>query len=201
MRSMQADTLNCPNCGAASSSDAPLCQFCGSRLATVACPVCFAAMFIGSKHCQRCGSAATVPEVDDSKRRNCPRCDGARRDADLCGGCHRLFFQPEQTQRELRVARVAALEERRRRLDRTATLASLLVPGAAGLAAGRPLRALASCVCFAIALGALGGRPGIVPDPWVAGAAGPAALLAVAVAAICAYLFLVASSLAARRRA
>ena len=71
---MQAETLNCPNCGAASSTDAPLCQFCGSRLATVACPSCFAMMFIGSKHCQRCGAAAAVPEVKDAKDRKCPRC-------------------------------------------------------------------------------------------------------------------------------
>ena len=71
---MQADTLNCPNCGASSSSNAPLCQFCGSRLATVACPTCFAMMFLGSKHCQRCGAAAAVPEVKDAKDRKCPRC-------------------------------------------------------------------------------------------------------------------------------
>jgi len=71
---MQAETLNCPNCGAGSSSDAPLCQFCGSRLATVACPSCFAMMFLGSKHCQRCGAAAAVPEVKDAKDRKCPRC-------------------------------------------------------------------------------------------------------------------------------
>jgi Zn-finger nucleic acid-binding protein len=71
---MQAETLNCPNCGAASSKDAPLCQFCGSRLATVACPSCFAMMFIGSKHCQRCGAAAAVPEVADAKDHKCPRC-------------------------------------------------------------------------------------------------------------------------------
>lgn len=74
MPSMQAETLNCPNCGAASSEDAPLCPFCGSRLATVACPSCFAMMFIGSKHCQRCGAAAAVPEVSDAKDRKCPRC-------------------------------------------------------------------------------------------------------------------------------
>lgn len=71
---MQAETLNCPNCGAASSMDAPLCQFCSSRLATVACPSCFAMMFIGSKHCQRCGAAAVVPEVRDSEDHKCPRC-------------------------------------------------------------------------------------------------------------------------------
>jgi tetratricopeptide (TPR) repeat protein len=145
------------------------------------------ARFRHSRWCSRCG------------RRNCPRCDGAQRDAETCGACHRLFFQPDQTQRELRVARVAALEERRRRLDRTAAVAAVLVPGAAGLAVGRPLRALGACVAFAIALGALVWRDGIVPDPQVAGAAGPAALLGLAVAAGCSYLMLVASSLAARR--
>ena len=71
---MQAETLNCPNCGAASSTDAPACRFCGSRLATIACPSCFAMMFTGSKHCQRCGEAAAVAEVKDAKDRKCPRC-------------------------------------------------------------------------------------------------------------------------------
>ena len=71
---MQAETLNCPNCGAATSQDEPLCQFCNSRLATVACPSCFAMMFVGSKHCQRCGAAAAKPEATDSKPHKCPRC-------------------------------------------------------------------------------------------------------------------------------
>lgn len=71
---MQAETLNCPNCGAASSSDATRCQFCESRLATVACPSCFAMMFIGSKHCQRCGAAAVVAENTEAESRFCPRC-------------------------------------------------------------------------------------------------------------------------------
>jgi Zn-finger nucleic acid-binding protein len=71
---MQAETLNCPNCGAATATDAPLCQFCGSRLATVACPACFAMMFRGSKHCQRCGAAAAVPAIGDAEGRKCPRC-------------------------------------------------------------------------------------------------------------------------------
>jgi Zn-finger nucleic acid-binding protein len=74
MPTMEAETLNCPNCGAASSTEAPACQFCGSRLATVACPSCFAMMFIGSKHCQRCGAAAAIVEVKDAKDRKCPRC-------------------------------------------------------------------------------------------------------------------------------
>src|SRR5258706_2044662 len=74
MPAMQAETLNCPNCGAASSTDAPACQFCGSRLATVACPSCCAMMVIGSKHWQRCGAAAAVREVKGAKDRKCPRC-------------------------------------------------------------------------------------------------------------------------------
>src|SRR6185295_10748032 len=72
--SMQAETLNCPNCGAATSTDAPLCKFCGSRLATVACPACFAMMFLGSKHCPRCGAAAATPKINEAEVRKCPRC-------------------------------------------------------------------------------------------------------------------------------
>src|ERR1700730_754217 len=71
---MQAETLNCPNCGAAVSSDAPQCQYCDSRLAAVACPSCFALMFIGSKHCPRCGAAAAQTEPTDLPALKCPRC-------------------------------------------------------------------------------------------------------------------------------
>src|SRR5882672_10610534 len=74
---MQAETLNCPTCGAATATDGPTCQFCGSRLATIACPSCFAMMFIGSRHCQRCGAAAVAPEVKDTQPRSCPRCKKA----------------------------------------------------------------------------------------------------------------------------
>ena len=74
MLEMQAETFNCPMCGAATSTDAPLCQYCGSRLATVACPSCFGMMFIGSKHCPRCGAAAAVPESAGLPVRKCPRC-------------------------------------------------------------------------------------------------------------------------------
>ena len=71
---MQAETLKCPNCGAAVSSDAPQCQYCSSRLATVACPSCFALMFIGSKHCPRCGAAAAETVAADLPTLKCPRC-------------------------------------------------------------------------------------------------------------------------------
>jgi Zn-finger nucleic acid-binding protein len=74
MRAMQAETLNCPNCGAATATDEPSCRFCGSRLATVACPSCFGMIFVGSKHCPRCGAAAVVPTTTAAEEVECPRC-------------------------------------------------------------------------------------------------------------------------------
>lgn len=73
---MQAETLNCPMCGAAVSSDSAQCLYCGARLATVACPSCFGMMFMGSRHCPRCGARAARTEVDDEAgaMRQCPRC-------------------------------------------------------------------------------------------------------------------------------
>ena len=73
---MNPESLNCPMCGAAVSTDAPQCLFCEARLATIACPSCFGMMFIGSRHCPRCGTkAARVEEsVDETSKRNCPRC-------------------------------------------------------------------------------------------------------------------------------
>ena len=71
---MQAETLNCPNCGAAASSEATRCQFCESRLATIACASCFGMMFIGSKHCPRCGAPAVPREAVADEVHKCPRC-------------------------------------------------------------------------------------------------------------------------------
>ena len=71
---MNAETLNCPTCGAAASTDSTRCLFCDARLATVACPQCFAMMFIGSKHCSRCGAKAERAEAVTDKSRRCPRC-------------------------------------------------------------------------------------------------------------------------------
>lgn len=72
---MNAETLNCPTCGAAASSDATHCQFCEARLATVACPRCFAMMFVGSLHCSRCGAkSGRSPSATEQPARRCPRC-------------------------------------------------------------------------------------------------------------------------------
>ncbi len=71
---MAAETLNCPMCGAAASSDAPRCEHCGARLATVACPSCFGMMFVGAKFCSHCGAKADRTEVADGPHEICPRC-------------------------------------------------------------------------------------------------------------------------------
>jgi Zn-finger nucleic acid-binding protein len=71
---MPAETLNCPMCGAAASSDSPRCDHCGARLATVACPSCFGMMFVGSKFCSHCGAKADRTEVAEETHELCPRC-------------------------------------------------------------------------------------------------------------------------------
>jgi Zn-finger nucleic acid-binding protein len=71
---MEAQTLNCPNCGAAISSDSPQCRYCESKLATVSCPSCFAMMFLGSKHCPHCGAAAAQATAAELSVLKCPRC-------------------------------------------------------------------------------------------------------------------------------
>ena len=71
-----AEALNCPNCGGAVASDKTQCEFCKSRLKTVACPSCLGLMFLGSKFCGHCGErASTVEVVADEKAGDCPRCN------------------------------------------------------------------------------------------------------------------------------
>lgn len=74
MSSMQAETINCPMCGAATATDAPQCQYCGSQLATIACSSCFGMMYLGSRHCPRCGAAAARRDEVEVAGRRCPRC-------------------------------------------------------------------------------------------------------------------------------
>lgn len=72
---MKIEALNCPNCGAAVSSDAAQCEFCNSRLKTMACPECLALMFLGSRHCPQCGIIAIQPEIKAAENLgDCPRC-------------------------------------------------------------------------------------------------------------------------------
>ncbi len=74
MKSMAAETLNCPMCGAPQATDAPNCDHCGARLATVACPACFGLVFQGAKFCSHCGGKVERTEVDAATQESCPRC-------------------------------------------------------------------------------------------------------------------------------
>jgi Zn-finger nucleic acid-binding protein len=71
---MPAETLNCPMCGAAATSESTLCEHCGARLATVACPSCFGMMFVGQAFCPHCGAKADRKDADADKPELCPRC-------------------------------------------------------------------------------------------------------------------------------
>lgn len=72
---MEAEALNCPNCGAAVASDSTQCEFCKTRLKTVACPSCLGVMFVGSKFCGHCGErVVSAEETADVKPGACPRC-------------------------------------------------------------------------------------------------------------------------------
>jgi tetratricopeptide (TPR) repeat protein len=138
--------------------------------------------FRSSRSCVRCGG------------RICRRCGETTTKAQ-CESCTRLFFHPERTDRALRVKRIEALQRRERRMQRLTMVASVLVPGAAGLLHDRPVRALIATVCFALALGAIFWRRGVVPDPFVAGVGGPLTFLAVAGIASLLYVAAVVTSL------
>jgi Zn-finger nucleic acid-binding protein len=71
---MKIEALNCPNCGAGALSDYARCNFCHSRLKTMACPTCFGLMFMGSKHCSHCGAKTVQAEPEEKKSGDCPRC-------------------------------------------------------------------------------------------------------------------------------
>ncbi len=139
--------------------------------------------------CTRCG------------RRMCPRCHGALKRQDLCEGCVSLFRQPETTDRDLRLARVEALRVREERLNRAATIVSLLIPGSAGLLAKQPLSSLLGAVSAALVVLLCVFHRGVAPDPLVAGGSAPLAFLGLAVLAALVYALVVAIALSARRSA
>ena len=143
--------------------------------------------FSPSRSCMRCGG------------RRCPRCGHGSGAGELCESCTRLFYEPEKTDRTLRVRRIDALRLREQRVRRLAAVFSVLVPGAIGVLLRRPLRGLLAAVCFAFAAAAVFWRDGVVPDPLVAGAAGPIAFLGAGAVAGFVYVALVAMALAAAR--
>jgi Zn-finger nucleic acid-binding protein len=107
---MQAQTLNCSSCGAAVSSDSPVCQHCGARLATMACPTCLKMMFSGSKFCPHCGAPAVSWEATPEEM-PCPVCNspllrGQLGDSTLhqCGRCFGFWVDRATLERICREA-------------------------------------------------------------------------------------------------
>jgi len=100
---MNVETLNCPNCGAGVESDRTLCEFCRTRLKTVACPDCLGLMFFGNKFCGHCGAEATVAETShDNASGKCPRCqielvelDIAENELRQCERCDGMWVDVE----------------------------------------------------------------------------------------------------------
>jgi Zn-finger nucleic acid-binding protein len=102
---MQAETLNCPMCGAAASSNSDRCEHCGARLALVACPSCFSMIFLGATYCSHCGAKADRTELG-SDSLSCPRCRVAMSSVVLgaarlqeCGQCGGLWVDTISFQR------------------------------------------------------------------------------------------------------
>ena len=156
--------------------------------AVIAVASAFGGRHSPSRWCARCSG------------RLCPRCHPESQGKDACETCLQLFYQPDTTDRALRLERITALRKRERRLERAATIASIALPAAAGLLARRPLLSLLGALFFALAACALVWRDGVVPDPLVAGAAAPFAFLGAAVLCALGYALVVGAALAARRR-
>ena len=102
---MAAQSLNCPNCGAAASTAATKCGHCNSILATVACPACYGMIFVGAKFCSHCGVKVARKEGVSDSERACPRCKTATRavtigktDLRECSRCEGLWADTDTLQ-------------------------------------------------------------------------------------------------------
>lgn len=102
----EATPLRCPNCGAAAGTDATVCGYCRTRLATVACPRCFAIMFAGMTTCPRCGATASRVEEGPAHDLPCPQCLVVMTkvlvgtmDVGECLSCGGIWLDAEQFQR------------------------------------------------------------------------------------------------------
>ncbi len=103
---MPAETLHCPSCGAAVSSESIGCSFCGAGLATVACPYCFGMMFAGAKFCSHCGARGDRNEAAVAETRLCPRCKAALKNVTVgtthlleCSTCEGIWLDADTLQR------------------------------------------------------------------------------------------------------
>ncbi len=100
---MTVKALNCPNCGAGIAGDSTKCEFCRTRLKTMACVHCLGLMFVGTKHCGHCGKKMVeAAGGDNAPVGGCPRCRTSLEsiavgEAELseCGRCSGLWMTVE----------------------------------------------------------------------------------------------------------
>jgi tetratricopeptide (TPR) repeat protein len=138
--------------------------------------------FEPSQHCSECG------------KNNCPRCLSRPPRKALCEGCARLLHRPETVDPMLCAVRLESLRRRSERIRLLRRAAALLVPGFAGLLAGRPVLSLLGLLVFLGAVAGVFGSEGVVCDPLSVGQAGPLALLLFA--ATCGLFYVVITSFA-----
>ena len=65
---------NCPNCGAAVATNAPVCAYCDAPLYSRICANCFSAVGISMNHCPNCGAAVMESQRALKKDLKCPVC-------------------------------------------------------------------------------------------------------------------------------
>lgn len=101
---MDAQSLRCPQCGAATRAGAARCAYCRARLATISCPSCMALMFEGARFCERCGARRSRQELPSEAR--CPACRGSMQAVTVgtvtvleCVSCDGLWVEAEAFER------------------------------------------------------------------------------------------------------
>ena len=155
------------------------------------------AILLGAALSSRCEQASACTRCG---KRICGHCDGSMWNAETCDACHHLFHRPETTDPKLRMQRLYELQARDVRIGKLALLASLSIPGAAGLLARRPdlgFLGILSC-CFAVVFLAWPG--GAVPDPLAVGEAGTLAFLVAGGCAVLCHALIVVAGLMMRRQ-
>lgn len=140
---MDAETLNCPMCGAAASTDLTHCEHCGARLVAVSCPACCGTMFLGASKCPHCGARARHTELPVEPRK-CPRCKVVLKPGKIagvgmgeCPQCAGLWVGIES------LRRICAEQEKQSEVLGAATLK----PHSEGMKAEEKIRYLPCPVC------------------------------------------------------
>jgi hypothetical protein len=160
---------------------------CVGFLLVALCGFIVGARYQHAGRCARCG------------HRICARCDDSMWSSDLCDACHHLFNRPQGTDPELRMARLKELRLRETRVEKIATAASLILPGASGLLAKRPDLSLMGLLLFFWTAALFAWHRGIVPEPLVLGAAGGVAFILAGTCMAVLYLGVLVSGLLIRR--